>query len=296
MILNVSGRTDIIAFYSQWFMNRYQEGYVDVRNPFYPKMISRIFFQDVDAILFCIKNPLPFLSMYSKITHPFVLQVTLTPYQNDIEVHVYHKDKIIEAIKEISYHIGVENIYIRYDPIFFSVKYDLDYHCKAFEKMCRLLSGSVKHFIVSFLDLYRNVQIHAAELQFHEPSKEELQEFAVRFIAIAKKYNMTIQTCAEEERFGKYGFLIKDCVDQELAQRLTGKTKFRRWKARGRENCQCVEMVDIGVYNTCKHLCKYCYANFEERKIEAFHKQHDSMSSLLIGNLKPDDIIRRRKA
>jgi len=81
-----------------------------------------------------------------------------------------------------------------------------------------------------------------------------------------------------------------------LAQRLTGKTKFRRWKARGRENCQCVEMVDIGVYNTCKHLCKYCYANFEERKIEAFHKQHDSMSSLLIGNLKPDDIIRRRKA
>ena len=34
MILNVSGRTDIVAFYSKWFMNRYKEGYVDVRNPF----------------------------------------------------------------------------------------------------------------------------------------------------------------------------------------------------------------------------------------------------------------------
>ncbi len=66
MILNVSGRTDIVAFYSKWFLNRYKEGFVDVRNPFYPKSISRIYFKDVDAILFCTKNPLPILKDLKK--------------------------------------------------------------------------------------------------------------------------------------------------------------------------------------------------------------------------------------
>lgn len=56
MILNVSGRTDIVAFYSEWFMKRYEEGYVDVRNPFNSKMVSRIYFKDVDAILFFKDN------------------------------------------------------------------------------------------------------------------------------------------------------------------------------------------------------------------------------------------------
>ena len=66
MILNVSGRTDIVAFYSKWFMNRYKEGYLDVRNPFYPKFVSRIYFDDVDLIVFCTKNPLPILSFLDK--------------------------------------------------------------------------------------------------------------------------------------------------------------------------------------------------------------------------------------
>ena len=44
MILNVSARTDIVSFYSKWFMNRYEKGYVDIRNPFYQKNISRIYF------------------------------------------------------------------------------------------------------------------------------------------------------------------------------------------------------------------------------------------------------------
>ena len=50
MILNVSGRTDIVAFYSEWFFNRYKEGFVDVRYPFNKNLVSRIYFDDVDLI------------------------------------------------------------------------------------------------------------------------------------------------------------------------------------------------------------------------------------------------------
>ena len=67
MILNVSGRTDIVAFYTPWFMKRYHEGFVDVRNPFNPKLVSRIYFDDVDLIVFCTKNPLPIIDYLQEI-------------------------------------------------------------------------------------------------------------------------------------------------------------------------------------------------------------------------------------
>ena len=91
MILNVSGRTDIVAFYSKWFINRYREGYVDVRNPFYPKNVSRIYFDDVDLILFCTKNARPIIPYLSEIKKNIIFHVTLTPYKKDVEPNV--KDK-----------------------------------------------------------------------------------------------------------------------------------------------------------------------------------------------------------
>ena len=103
MILNVSGRTDIVAFYSKWFINRYKEEYVDVRNPFYPKMVSRIYFNDVDAILFCTKNPLPILDFLKEIKKLIIFHVTLTPYKNDIEPNVPDKIKIISIQKLLSF-------------------------------------------------------------------------------------------------------------------------------------------------------------------------------------------------
>ena len=135
MILNVSGRCDIVAFYTKWFMNRYKEGFVDVRNPFYPKMVSRIYFDDVNAIVFCTKNPIPIVNELSKIDKPIIFQVTITPYRNDIEPNVPDKKKIIDALKQISKIVGNDYLYVRYDPIFINNKYSINYHIKAFDKL-----------------------------------------------------------------------------------------------------------------------------------------------------------------
>lgn len=114
MILNVSGRTDIVAFYSKWFLNRLKEGYVDVRNPFNPNLISRINFEDVDLILFCTKNPIPIIDKLDDIKIPYIFHITITPYKNDIEPNLPSKSDIIEAVKKISTTIGIENVYVRY--------------------------------------------------------------------------------------------------------------------------------------------------------------------------------------
>ena len=153
MIINVSGRTDIVAFYTPWFINRYKEGLVDVRNPFNPNLVSRINFSDVDLILFCTKNPIPIIDYLKYLKKPIIFQITITPYKNDIEPNVPSKKEVINAVKKISEIIGSDNVYIRYDPIFLSDKYNLSYHIKAFKKLTTLLKGSTKHIIVSFLDI-----------------------------------------------------------------------------------------------------------------------------------------------
>lgn len=292
MILNVSGRCDIVAFYTDWFMNRYNEGYVDVRNPFYPKQVSRIYFEDVDGIVFCTKNPIPIVDRLKEINKPILFHVTLTPYKKDIEPGVVDKEKVIDAIKKISQIIGIENIYVRYDPVLINEKYSLDYHIRAFDRVCERLDGYVKHIIISFVDDYKNVNNHKNDLKLKNITKEDLKEIGMNFSNSAKKHSMTVQTCFEEENLVEYGFIKRDCVDANLAFRLTGKTKFKKWKARG---CDCIEMVDIGVYNSCSHFCKYCYANYDEKKVIDNKKMHNPNSSLLIGKLEKDDVIKIRK-
>lgn len=292
MILNVSGRCDIVAFFTEWFMNRYREGYIDVRNPFCSKQVSRIFMKDVDAIVFCTKNPLPIIPYLKEFDKPVLFQVTLTPYKKDIEPNVFDKSKIIEGIKKISEIVGCENIYVRYDPILLNNNYTVSYHIRAFEKLCRILEGSVQHIIISFVDHYKNVQKNSRDLNLQEFQDTDYQEIGIFFSDIARKHGMTVQTCFEEKNLVEYGFIKRDCVDFNLAFRLTGKTNFKKWKAR---DCGCVEMVDIGVYNCCTHFCKYCYANFDEKMVFKNIREHDPHSSLLIGQLESDDIVRIRK-
>ena len=293
MILNVSGRTDIVAFYSKWFMNRYHAGFVDVRNPFNPKLVSRIYFDKVDAIVFCTRNPIQILDSLKEIKHSIIFHVTLTPYKKDIEPNVFDKRKIIEAIKKISNVIGANNVYVRYDPIFLNEKYTIDYHIKAFKRMCQLLNGYVRHIIVSFIDDYKNVRKNASILHIKEFSEDDYRNIGLNFSVIARENGMTVQTCAENNDLVEYGFIKDDCVSHSLAFKLTGK-KYSTWKARNKKNCNCVSMVDIGVYNSCYHLCKYCYANFDEKQIDKNINEHDINSSLLIGTIHYDDIVKER--
>ena len=294
MILNVSGRTDIVAFYTEWFMNRYKEGYLDVRNPFNKKLVSRIYFSDVDLIMFCTKNPIPIIDKIKEINKPILFHITLTPYNKDIEPNVIDKTKIIEGIKKLSKIIGIDNIYVRYDPIIISDKYNIDYHIKAFSKLCSLLNGYVKRIIISFLDEYKNVKENRNILKYKTLMDNDYKLISRNFSKIASSNGMTVQTCFEDRNLVEYGLIKGECLSHELAYKLTGKS-YKSWTARKERKCNCVQMVDIGVYNSCKHFCKYCYANYNEKEVINNYKNHNPNSSLLIGELESDDIIKVRR-
>lgn len=295
MILNISGRTDVVAFYTEWLINRVKAGFVDVRNPFYPKLVNRIYFNDVDIYVFCTKNPIPIIPYINIFSNkPILFQITLTPYGKDIEPNVIDKKEIINAVKELSEIIGKKSIYIRYDPIFINKKYTLSFHIKAFEKLCSQLQGYVETMIVSFLDLYKNTMNNIQSINPYDFNENMYEAIGTNFSNIANKYNMSVQTCSEERTLFEYGFLKGNCVEPRLVEELTGK-KFKERKGRNNKYCHCPEMVDIGSYNSCMHLCKYCYANYDEKSIKSNILFHNVNSSLLIGELKKEDIIKIRK-
>ena len=294
MILNVSGRTDIIAFYTEWLMNRLEKGFVDVRNPFNPKMVSRIMMEDVDLLFFCTKNPIPILDKIKDIKQKVYFHITLTPYKKDIEPNLPSKKEIIEATKKLSKIIGKENIVIRYDPILINDKYTVKYHIKAFDKVCTLLDGYTNKILISFIDDYKNVRKNYKVLKYRKLTEEDYKEIGTSFSKIAKEHNIVVHTCAEKRNLTEYGFIEDECMSKELAFKLTGKI-YKKWNARKNVPCKCIEMADIGVYNSCKHFCKYCYANFDEKQVISNYSKHNPKSSLLIGELDKDDIIKIRK-
>ena len=294
MILFVSGRTDIPAFYSNWFINRVKAGFVDVRNPFNQKLVSRIYFSDVDLIMFCSKNPLPMINKLDILKVPVLFHVTITSYGKDIEPNIPDKRLIIEGVKKLSLVLGIDNVVVRYDPIFLSDKYNVDYHIKAFDKLCKNLNGYVNKIIVSFMDEYKNVRSNKNILKYRAFTREDYKKIGEAFSKSAHDNGMSVQTCFEDEDLTQYGFVKGECLSHELAYILTGK-KFKSSNVRKEKKCECVQMVDIGDYNSCMHMCKYCYANYDEKAVSSNFERHDDNSSLLIGSIQSDDVIKVRK-
>lgn len=294
MILFASGRTDIPAFYSNWFINRVEAGFVDVRNPFNQKLVSRIYFSDVDLIMFCSKNPLPMINKLDILNVPVLFHVTITSYGKDVEPNIPDKRLIIEGVKKLSLVLGIDNVVVRYDPIFLSDKYNVDYHIKAFDKLCKNLNGYVNKIIVSFMDEYKNVRSNKNILKYRAFTREDYKKIGEAFSKSAHDNGMSVQTCFEDEDLTEYGFVKGECLSHELAYILTGK-KFKSSNVRKEKKCECVQMVDIGDYNSCMHMCKYCYANYDEKAVSSNFERHDDNSSLLIGTIQNDDVIKVRK-
>ena len=113
MILSVSRRTDIPAFYSEWFFNRIKAGFVDVRNPMNIHRVSRVKITPdvVDCIVFWTKNPKPMLSRMNELSdYKYYFQFTVNPYDKLIEEEVPKKYNIFDTFKAFSDKIGSNRV------------------------------------------------------------------------------------------------------------------------------------------------------------------------------------------
>lgn len=160
MILHTGLRTDIPAFYPEWFSNRIKEGYVLVRNPYNPLQVIRyrITPEVVDVIAFCTKNPTPFLPYMDMLKgYGQYWFVTITPYGKDIEPKVPAKETMMQDFIRFSKLVGVQSVGWRYDPIFLSDTYTVERHIHDFEEIAKMLAGYIEVCVISFIDLYKKV-------------------------------------------------------------------------------------------------------------------------------------------
>jgi hypothetical protein len=297
MILNTGSRTDIPAYYSEWFYNRVSEGYVLVRNPYYPVQVTRYRLdpQVVDVLVFCTKNPAPMLRRLNEIDRfrQFWF-VTITPYGREIEPYVPEKEQVMEAFRQLSGKVGVDNIGWRYDPVFLSEKYSVEYHIETFEKMAETLAGSTHQCVVSFIDLYEKTMRNFPGVAAVPQEKQE--QLVCEFVKIAEKYDIKIYTCAEHPGLARFGAEVSGCMTQAVLERAIGCTlDVPASKNRARESCDCLLGSDIGMYNTCGHGCLYCYANYDRKTVEQNMREHDPKSPFLIGQKRREDVIKDAK-
>ncbi|MBE6005003.1 MAG: DUF1848 domain-containing protein [Lachnospiraceae bacterium] len=292
MIINTGQRTDIPAFYSEWFSNRLKEGFVCVRNPYNPEQVSRYRLSPdvVDVIGFCTKNPSPMFK-YMNLLKEYGQYwfVTITSYGRDIEPNVPDKHKLIEDFKNLSHMVGKNSMGWRYDPIFISDRYTEEYHIHAFEQIAASLEGCTETVVISFIDLFPKVRRNFPEAR--EVTREQRLRLGKEMIRIASLHGMTVKPCAEGDELSKYGADCGGCMRISDYEKAIGKRLDAPKKKGARAACACYLTCDIGAYNTCRHLCKYCYANADPEIVLAQSKLHDPKSPFLIGNYSDGDKI-----
>jgi DNA repair photolyase len=298
LIISASRRTDIPAFYSEWFLNRIREKYLLVRNPMNIHQVSKINLSPevVDCIVFWTKNPQPMLDRLNELeVYRYYFQFTLNSYDKSIEPDVPDKKQIINTFAELSNRIGKERVIWRYDPILLSPEFDKEYHIKWFEALAERLSNYTNKCVISFVDLYKKTERNMKGIELLPMVKEDMEELASKFSQIADGYNLVIESCSEDIDLDKYKIKHGRCIDDKLVSLITGRNFSIDKDPNQREICGCVKSIDIGAYNTCKHHCLYCYANFSKDAVEKNNKQHNSELPLLFGEIAENDKITERQ-
>lgn len=293
-IISVSRRTDIPAFYSEWFFNRIKEGYVLTKNPYNHNQLTRVSLapKDVECFVFWTKDPYLFLKRLDLLEdYKYYFLFTITGYGNDIETKMRKKEDIIKTFKELSKQIGKEKNIWRYDPILLTDKYDIEYHIKKFEEYCSVLEGYTEKCIISFLIGYEKSLKNLSDTRIIEPSESEKINIAKRMALIAQKHHITLEACSEKIDLSSTGVQQSHCIDPKLISSITGNPIYLKKDSGQRANCGCVKSTDIGEYQTCLHDCKYCYAVSSAALSFSNHKKHNVNSPLLIGELDGNEKI-----
>jgi hypothetical protein len=300
MIISASRRTDIPAFYSEWFINRLKAGFAYIKNPRNPNRIASVELSTavVDCIVFWTKNPRPMLSKLDTIDamgYPYYFQFTITPYDHQVEKGLPAKTEIMETFKRLSDKIGKHRVVWRYDPVIVSKEFSVQYHLDTFGKMCDMLGDYTNKCIFSFIDLYAKVRESVKSIVDYEVNNLDMNRIAQGFSEIAKGHNLVLATCSETIDHSPYGIAHASCIDPNIIKNIIGCSIHAKKDPNQRPACGCIESVDIGAYDCCSHGCVYCYATTSENTVRKNMRLHDPRSPMLVGHPRGDEIMTDRE-
>lgn len=323
LIVSASRSTDVPAFYSDWFIERLEAGYVKWFNPFngVPLYVS---LNSARLFVFWSKNPAPMLkSMQGRKESPldildarkanYYFQFTMNDYDAaKIEPRVPRLEERIETFKALSKRIGQDRVIWRFDPLILSDSLTVEKLLEKIERVGDRIAPFTSRFVFSFIDIaaYRKVaaNLERGGIKAREFKEGEMEEIAARIGGLVKGWGIKAGTCGEIKDLERFGVEHNRCIDDRLIAKCfhhdaelmkfigakfvqgdmfapTEEERLDRWvvvddvhakhKDKGqREACGCIMSKDIGEYNTCPHLCHYCYANTNNAAAMENWKRH----------------------
>jgi len=288
VIISASRATDIPAFYSDWFFHRLSKGWCIKLNPYSNRPVS-VDFRDARFVVFWTKNPSPIIDKLPLLEERgigYYFQYTLNDYEKEgYERNVPPLNERIEAFKILSDTAGKERVIWRFDPLILSDTICVETLLSRIENIGEEINPYTEKTVFSFIDLYKSVKknLERAGLgDIREFSVDEMKEFASGLRGMIHRWGLSATTCAEEVDLSIYGISKNRCIDPDLIKRISpADPDLLRYIEKNpgkdpgqRPMCGCIRGVDVGQYNTCMHLCSYCYANRYPALIGNNYKSH----------------------
>lgn len=290
MIISASYKTDIPAFYGEWFLRRLRAGYCKMVNP-YGRQIYTVSLQreDVDGFVFWTKNLEPFvpaLGVVRDLGFPFTVQYSINGYPRELESSVVDSHKTIAHMRMLAEEYGPRVAVWRYDTVVSTSLTPPQFHLDNFARLAEALRGATDEVVISFAHVYRKTRRNmdaAAEMHqftWHDPDPAAKRALIHQLADIAKANGMDLNICAQPDLVLPGVAEPARCVDSRRLADVAGKP-LETPVSGNRPGCLCSASRDIGDYDTCPHGCVYCYAVQNKALAQKRYKQHDVDGELL---------------
>lgn len=286
-IISASRRTDIPAFYPEWFIRRLKEGHVYVRKP-YGGRIFRVSLEsgDISCIVFWSKNIgplLPEIGTIEKALPNLFFHFTITGIPKELEPDTPPLTDAVNDFIHLSKRSTPERLIWRFDPVCITDKISFEYYEELFTKIAGKLQGHCTTCYISFVQKYRKVLVNFERYSDHTLSDigpEIQKEYASRLGAIAKKHGIRLHACCNDHLISETVYK-GSCINGRTLSRVFDNPTMNSSPASTRKQCACTKSIDIGAYDTCPHGCMYCYANANKEKAQkSFQQIHADMNGL----------------
>jgi len=289
MIVSASYRTDIPAFYADWFMARLEAGYADVRNPYGgPDYRVDLTPGAVDGFIFWTRNLARFAAPLAEVHRlgiSSVVQMTVTGYPRALETSVVEPARAVEQLHAVAERYGPRAAVWRYDPILDSELTPPDWHRESFANLAAELAGATDEVVVSWATVYRKTArnltaaARAHGFAWSDPPDDEKRALLSDLAGIAARHGMRMTLCSQPGLLANVGsckapVTAARCIDVGRLSDIAGRPIAAKQRG-NRPGCDCAQSRDIGAYDTCPHGCVYCYAVQNRALAQRRHKAHD---------------------
>lgn len=283
-IISISRRTDIPAYYADWFMQQIEQGEVVYPNPisFKPVRLS-LQPEHVLFMVFWTRNPHPLEKHLDRLDQlydrAYYFHFTINGLPKTLETNNPPLDFAVATFHRFAARYPGQ-IFWRYDPIVLSDQTPGGYHVQKFGELAERLRGATTRCYFSFVNWYQKVQRNFARasrqygLSFRDAELSERLALVRQLAGLAAANGMQLYSCCQDELCEIPLVEKAHCVDLEIIRQIAPE-RYRMLKATPtRDDCGCFESRDLGYYDSCPHGCIYCYANLDRGKAKDFHDQY----------------------